>query len=140
MSAARTVARTLVQLVGLYQKWVSPLLPPLCRYTPSCSEYMKQAILYHGIWRGLSLGVMRLLRCNPFCKSERDEVPLLYYSYFKDRKEKKSKEVEKRILMDGASRQARKGVLKPWRDTEFLSKRSGKRSSGCLKKATLRMR
>jgi uncharacterized protein len=76
--------RFFIGLLTIYQKYLSPLLPPLCRHKPSCSEYMKQAILYHGLLKGCSFGVMRLFRCNPFVKGKKDDVPILYYTYFKN--------------------------------------------------------
>jgi uncharacterized protein len=56
----------LIALIRLYQKVLSPLLGPRCRYYPSCSEYAVQAIRRYGILRGLVLAVWRLMRCNPF--------------------------------------------------------------------------
>ena len=54
-----------IRFIKLYQKVVSPLLGPRCRYYPSCSEYAAQAISRYGILRGLVLALWRLLRCNP---------------------------------------------------------------------------
>jgi hypothetical protein len=53
-------------LILAYQYGISPLLWPSCRYTPSCSEYAKQAIERYGLWCGLRMGIGRLLRCHPF--------------------------------------------------------------------------
>jgi hypothetical protein len=54
-----------VAAIGGYQRWVSPLLPPACRYWPSCSEYARLMIARHGLVRG-GLGALgRLLRCQP---------------------------------------------------------------------------
>jgi uncharacterized protein len=50
----------------IYKRWISPLLPVACRFEPTCSEYMMQAIERHGVIRGASLGILRLLKCNPF--------------------------------------------------------------------------
>lgn len=52
------------------------MLPHACRYTPTCSEYMLQAIKVYGIWKGIFLGIKRLFRCHPFGKSGYDPVPL----------------------------------------------------------------
>ncbi|HBL28047.1 MAG TPA: membrane protein insertion efficiency factor YidD [Acidobacteria bacterium] len=57
--------RLLVALLGLYKRWISPLLPPSCRFTPTCSEYARLALLQHGLVRGLALTAGRLLRCQP---------------------------------------------------------------------------
>jgi putative membrane protein insertion efficiency factor len=65
----------LVFLITLYQKLVSPLLPPSCRYTPTCSQYAREALLKHGVFRGLLLAVRRLLRCHPFHAGGFDPVP-----------------------------------------------------------------
>ena len=56
----------LITLLRTYKRWISPLLPVACRFQPTCSEYMMQAIERHGVVRGASLGVFRLLKCNPF--------------------------------------------------------------------------
>ncbi|MEC9477452.1 MAG: membrane protein insertion efficiency factor YidD [Planctomycetota bacterium] len=69
------IASFLLALVGFYRKAISPLLPPLCRFEPSCSRYSSQAIRQHGTWRGLLLSVGRLLRCQPFSTGGYDPVP-----------------------------------------------------------------
>lgn len=56
----------MVRLLALYKRWVSPLLPQACRFTPTCSEYARLAVLKHGPWRGGLKAVGRVLRCNPF--------------------------------------------------------------------------
>jgi putative membrane protein insertion efficiency factor len=58
----------------LYQRVLSPLIPPRCRYEPSCSRYAVQAIREFGILRGLVLAAWRLLRCNPFSPGGFDPV------------------------------------------------------------------
>ncbi|HYU34687.1 MAG TPA: membrane protein insertion efficiency factor YidD [Thermoanaerobaculia bacterium] len=57
--------RLLVALLDLYKRRISPLLPPSCRFTPTCSEYARLALLKHGLARGLALAAGRLLRCHP---------------------------------------------------------------------------
>lgn len=66
--------KILIKLIKLYQ--VTPLhCHSLCRYTPSCSEYMKVAIERYGSIKGVWMGTKRILRCNPFCGYGIDEVP-----------------------------------------------------------------
>jgi len=55
-------------IIRLYQKYISPLLKPHCRFFPSCSEYSCLAIEKHGIIKGAILSFYRILRCNPFNK------------------------------------------------------------------------
>lgn len=58
-----------------YQRFVSPLLPGACRFEPTCSVYMYEAIRKKGPLKGLWLGIRRLLRCHPFCSGGFDPVP-----------------------------------------------------------------
>lgn len=60
------MTRLLVALLGVYKRRVSPLLPRACRFSPTCSEYARLALLKHGFWRGSALATWRLLRCQPF--------------------------------------------------------------------------
>lgn len=57
--------RLLVALLDFYKRRISPLLPPACRFTPTCSEYARLALLKHGLLRGVALAAGRLLRCQP---------------------------------------------------------------------------
>jgi len=66
----------LIKSVRFYQKYISPLKPPSCRFTPTCSTYTIKALERFGIWKGLLLSVWRILRCNPFNKGGEDPVPL----------------------------------------------------------------
>lgn len=66
--------RVLVGVIRLYQR-VSRFTPPVCRFTPTCSEYTAQAILQHGVLAGLWLGIRRVLRCHPFSPGGYDPVP-----------------------------------------------------------------
>ncbi|MCX7943834.1 MAG: membrane protein insertion efficiency factor YidD [Deltaproteobacteria bacterium] len=61
-------------IIKLYQQIISPLLPPSCRYHPTCSEYSIQAISQHGLLRGLLLSIYRIIRCNPFSRGGYDPV------------------------------------------------------------------
>lgn len=65
----------LVALVRAYQIFLSPWLPPSCRYFPSCSNYMIEAIRKHGAWKGTWYGIRRLLRCAPWGGHGFDPVP-----------------------------------------------------------------
>jgi len=58
----------------LYQRILSPILPSSCRFTPTCSEYTKQAIIKHGIFKGTFLGIKRISKCHPWGKSGYDPV------------------------------------------------------------------
>jgi len=68
-------ARVLLALVGLYRRWVSPLLGPHCRFAPSCSAYAVEALTAHGAVRGSWLTLRRLVRCHPFHPGGHDPVP-----------------------------------------------------------------
>lgn len=69
------LGKLFIFFIRLYKKIISPLLPTACRYTPTCSEYMIQAISIHGIWKGGFLGVKRILRCHPWGGCGHDPVP-----------------------------------------------------------------
>jgi len=59
-----------------YKSAVSPMLPPACRYTPTCSEYAMEAVERFGVARGLFLATRRLLSCNPWSRGGYDPVPM----------------------------------------------------------------
>ena len=65
----------LTWLVRGYQRWISPLFPPTCRYYPTCSNYMLQALAKHGAIKGVLMGIARILRCQPFVHGGVDPVP-----------------------------------------------------------------
>lgn len=69
------LSKALIALVRFYQRGISPMLPPACRYTPTCSQYMVEAILKHGALKGLYLGIRRILRCHPWGGYGYDPVP-----------------------------------------------------------------
>ncbi|MDQ3399796.1 MAG: membrane protein insertion efficiency factor YidD [Chloroflexota bacterium] len=66
--------RLVLGALRAYKRDVSPLLPPACRYTPSCSEYAMDAVERHGVAKGLALAVKRVLSCNPFSRGGYDPV------------------------------------------------------------------
>ncbi len=66
--------RLIVGLIRAYQRWLSPLLPSACRFHPTCSEYMRQAVERHGAVRGVWMGLKRLARCQPLCAGGFDPV------------------------------------------------------------------
>ena len=61
--------------IRVYQRVISPLTPPSCRFEPNCSEYGARAILVHGVVKGVLLTAWRILRCHPFCAGGLDPVP-----------------------------------------------------------------
>lgn len=61
--------------IWIYQKAISPYAPPSCRFTPTCSEYARQALLKHGPIKGLWLAIKRISRCHPWGGSGYDPVP-----------------------------------------------------------------
>ena len=61
-------------LLRIYKLCISPLLPSACRFHPTCSEYMKEAIEKHGVIKGVGLGLHRLSRCHPFHQGGFDPV------------------------------------------------------------------
>lgn len=67
--------RACLRAISWYRRCVSPLFPPTCIYTPSCSEYTYQAIQKYGVVRGIWLGIKRICRCHPFHKGGYDPVP-----------------------------------------------------------------
>ncbi len=72
---SRTLAFVLILPIRFYQKCISPLTPPTCRFTPSCSQYAVEALRKHGPVKGLWLAVRRILRCHPWGGSGYDPVP-----------------------------------------------------------------
>lgn len=65
----------LLILIRLYRSYISPLKPPCCRFTPTCSEYALEAIKRYGAWKGSILAIKRIAKCHPFHKGGYDPVP-----------------------------------------------------------------
>lgn len=70
------VKTVLVGLIRFYQRYISPLFPPTCRYQPTCSQYGIEAIYYYGALRGGWMTMKRVARCHPFHKGGFDPVPI----------------------------------------------------------------
>lgn len=70
--------RLLMAMIRFYQREISPMSPPCCRFIPSCSAYAMEALEKYGVWKGGWLSLRRILRCNPFHRQktiEYDPVP-----------------------------------------------------------------
>ena len=80
-----------ITLITLYQKWISPMFPPRCKYYPSCSAYAVTAISKHGL-KGIFMAAWRLIRCNPWSHGGVDYVP-----------EKKTNSINKNNLITGGA-------------------------------------
>ena len=77
----KEIARaSVLQLLRGYKWLISPMLPPACRYVPSCSEYAMEAIDRRGVLRGGVMAIGRLLRCHPFVKGGYDPVVRAHHS------------------------------------------------------------
>ena len=69
-----TMKFLVLDILSIYKAFVSPFLPPACRFEPTCSEYAREAVQKYGAIRGTWMGVKRILRCQPFCKGGHDPV------------------------------------------------------------------
>ncbi len=78
-----------LKLITLYQRFISPLFPPTCRYYPSCSAYARGALERFGFIRGSLLALWRILRCNPLSNGGIDYVPERFFDAFKPKKRDK---------------------------------------------------
>ncbi|HEX7319373.1 MAG TPA: membrane protein insertion efficiency factor YidD [bacterium] len=75
MTATKMIEHTLILLIRIYQHTIGMLIPRVCRYEPTCSQYSIEAIREHGIFRGSGLAAWRIMRCNPWCEGGHDPVP-----------------------------------------------------------------
>jgi putative membrane protein insertion efficiency factor len=66
--------KVVVAALSFYKRFLSPFVPAACRYRPTCSEYMLEAVEKYGVRRGVWMGTMRLLRCHPFHQGGFDPV------------------------------------------------------------------
>ena len=71
----RVAVHAAVACLRFYKRFLSPLLPSACRFEPTCSVYMMEAVQVHGVLRGVWLGLRRLSRCHPFHAPGFDPVP-----------------------------------------------------------------
>lgn len=71
----KVLGMVLIQPIRFYQRCISPLTPPACRFTPTCSQYAVEAIRKHGPFKGFWLAVKRISRCHPWGGSGYDPVP-----------------------------------------------------------------
>jgi uncharacterized protein len=69
------IERLVVTLLAGYKLLISPLVPPCCRFAPTCSEYARLAVMEHGLLRGAGLALLRLARCHPFHPGGYDPPP-----------------------------------------------------------------
>ena len=75
LSIRRFPARALLGVIALYRRVLSPMFPPSCRFTPTCSKYAEQAIARHGALKGGYLALKRVVKCHPFHAGGYDPVP-----------------------------------------------------------------
>lgn len=72
------MGKIIIGIVHFYQRFISPGINSRCRYYPTCSQYMVDAILTHGSFKGFLMGIARILRCHPFVPGGIDYVPLRF--------------------------------------------------------------
>ena len=70
--------RVVIGAIRIYQQWISPLFVASCRYHPTCSMYMLQAVQQYGVCRGVWLGVRRIITCHPYSKGGVSQVGEIY--------------------------------------------------------------
>lgn len=66
--------KILIQIIGIYQRYLSPLIGPTCRFYPSCSTYAKESLMRHGLLKGLWYSAVRILKCHPYHPGGYDPV------------------------------------------------------------------
>lgn len=73
--AAKGLSLIILLIISLYRYLISPLLPPSCRFQPTCSEYAILAIREHGVYKGIIYTVIRIFKCNPLFNGGYDPIP-----------------------------------------------------------------
>jgi len=66
--------KILIQIIGIYQRYLSPLMGPTCRFYPSCSTYAKESLMRHGLLRGFWYSAVRIMKCHPYHPGGYDPV------------------------------------------------------------------
>jgi putative membrane protein insertion efficiency factor len=66
----------LVAVLRFYKRFISPMLPPACRFQPTCSEYAREAVEHYGVLKGSYMAACRLARCHPWSRGGFDPVPI----------------------------------------------------------------
>ena len=77
----------LIAAIRFYQRFISSRTTPVCRFSPSCSEYAIEALQRYGAFFGTALAVWRILRCNPLCRGGYDPVPDKLFTRKKDKEQ-----------------------------------------------------
>lgn len=75
--------KAIVFLLRLYKKFISPMLPPSCRFKPTCSEYAMEAFEKFGVLKGFYLSIRRVMRCNPYHRGGWDPVPDVFSFHYR---------------------------------------------------------
>jgi putative membrane protein insertion efficiency factor len=68
------VTKSIIAIIRLYKRFISPLLPPACRFTPTCSEYAIEAFQKKSLFKALGMTIMRIMKCHPFHRGGYDPV------------------------------------------------------------------
>lgn len=84
LCGGKIMKKVVQTLIHGYQTYLSPMKPPSCRYYPTCSHYMLEAVEKHGTIKGVVMGTARICRCHPFVEGGRDEVPD-HFTIFRNR-------------------------------------------------------
>ena len=79
MNIKAIIAEALILPIKFYRRCISPMTPPSCRFTPTCSQYAIEALRKHGPLKGLYLAVRRILRCHPWSKGGYDPAPERFF-------------------------------------------------------------